>query len=133
MLSRIWEEAAVTLVQLRALRKLAQEEKALGQLGAELTLSPTSVTRLVDRLEERGLVERRRLGGDRRRVVAALTPAGRSLVNAVPFLEGSNLQAAVERMPVLDRERIATAFHDFVAAVRTLDEAPVGARPQPSR
>jgi DNA-binding MarR family transcriptional regulator len=133
MLSRIWEEAAITLVQLRALRKLAHEEKALGQLGGELALSPTSVTRLVDRLEERGLVERRRPSGDRRRVVAVLTAAGRSLVNALPFLEGSDLQAAVERMPAADRERIATAFRDFVAAVRSLEEAPVGTGSRPGR
>ena len=58
-------------------------EMPLGKMSDRLMVHPASVTNTVDRLEERGLVQRRRDAGDGRRVLAVLTPAGRSLAEAV--------------------------------------------------
>jgi DNA-binding MarR family transcriptional regulator len=130
--TRLWQVAEVTLVQVRALRRLAQEPKSLGQLGLELSLAPPSVTRLVDRLEERGLLERSRDDEDRRKVLATLTPEGRRLVSAVPpLLEGSAIRSAAEQMSPSDQERIAAAFRDFSAAVRRAEEALLLVEAQP--
>ncbi|MEA2655406.1 MAG: Winged helix DNA-binding domain, partial [Chloroflexota bacterium] len=86
-------------------------------------LAPPSMTRLVDRLEERGLIERRRDDEDRRKVVATVTDEGRRLVSAVvPFLEGTAIRTAVDRMSAGDRNRIAAAMRDFNAAVRRVEE-----------
>jgi MarR family transcriptional regulator for hemolysin len=120
--TRIWHAAELTLVQVRVLRRLAKKPQSLGQLGAELALAPPSVTRLVDRLEERGLIERHRDDEDRRKVVATLTEKGRRLVSAIPFLEGTAIRTAVDRMKVADRERIAAAMRDFNAAVRQVED-----------
>jgi DNA-binding MarR family transcriptional regulator len=120
--TRIWHAAELTLVQVRFLRRLAKKPQSLGQLGSDLALAPPSVTRLVDRLEERGLIERNRDDEDRRKVVATLTDEGRRLVSAVPFLEGTAIRTAVDRMTVADRERIATALRDFNAAIRQVED-----------
>jgi DNA-binding MarR family transcriptional regulator len=121
--SNIWQTAELTLVQVRALRKLAKKPRSLGQLGSDLALAPPSMTRLVDRLEERGLIERRRDDEDRRKVVATVTEEGRRLVSAVvPFLEGTAMRTAVDRMSVVDRKRIAAALRDFNSAVRQVEE-----------
>jgi DNA-binding MarR family transcriptional regulator len=120
--TRIWHAAELTLVQVRVLRRLAKQPRSLGQLGADLMLAPPSMTRLIDRLEERGLIERRRDDDDRRKVLATITPEGRRLVSAIPFLEGTPIRTAVERMTVADRERIAAAMHEFSAAVRHVEE-----------
>ncbi len=121
--SSIWQTAELTLVQVRALRKLAKKPQSLGQLGSALALAPPSMTRLVDRLEERGLIERRRDDEDRRKVVATVTDEGRRLVSAVvPLLEGTAIRAAVDRMNVGDRKRIAAAMRDFNSAVRQVEE-----------
>ncbi len=118
---RIWAASQLTLTQVRALRRLAKEPKSLGELGAELGLAPPSVTRVVDRLEERGLIERRRDGPDRRRVVAVILPAGQRLVTSVPLVDGTSIREAAERLPASERGRIAAAFRTFTAAVQALE------------
>jgi DNA-binding MarR family transcriptional regulator len=115
---RIWAASQLTLTQVRALRRLARGTKTLGELGASLGLPPPSMTRIVDRLEERGLIERRRDPSDRRKVVAAILPAGLRLVTSLPLLEGSAIRAAVERMDPKERERITQALTDLAHAVR---------------
>ena len=120
--TRIWHAAELTLAQVRVLRRLAKQPRTLGQLGADLVLAPPSMTRLVDRLEERGLIERRRDDQDRRKVLATLTAEGGRLVSAIPFLEGTPIRIAVDRMKVADRERIAAAIREFNSAVMRVKE-----------
>jgi DNA-binding MarR family transcriptional regulator len=79
------------------------------------------MTRLVDRLEERGLIGRQRDVDDRRKVVATLTDEGRQLLSAIPFLEGTAIRLAVDRMKPADRERIAGAMSEFNAAVKQVE------------
>jgi DNA-binding MarR family transcriptional regulator len=52
----------------------------MGKIGARLQVHPTSVTNTVSRLERDGLVRRAASDGDRRTVLAEITPAGRRLV-----------------------------------------------------
>ena len=119
--TQIWHAAELTLVQVRVMRRLAKQPQSLGQLGAELALAPPSMTRLVDRLEERGLIGRQRDIDDRRKVVATLTEEGRQLLSAIPFLEGTAIRLAVDRMKPADRERIAGAMREFNAAVKQVE------------
>lgn len=66
---------------LRALFVLIREPEATaGALAKEAELNPASVTAMVDQLEERGLVVRRRDARDRRQTWISLTDAGRQLV-----------------------------------------------------
>jgi DNA-binding MarR family transcriptional regulator len=52
----------------------------LGKVGARLQVHPTSVTNAVDRLQAQGYVTRERHESDRRTTLAAITPAGREVV-----------------------------------------------------
>jgi DNA-binding MarR family transcriptional regulator len=119
---RIWAASQLTLTQVRALRRIAHEPKPLGQLASELRLTPPSLTRVIDRLEERGLIERRRDPSDRRKVVAAILPAGLRLVTSVPLLDGSAIKRAAEQLEPAERERIIAALEEFTRAVRALDQ-----------
>ena len=52
----------------------------LGKMGERLQVHPTSVTSIIKRLVDQGLVERRQHPDDRRTVLAEITTAGRDLV-----------------------------------------------------
>ena len=75
------------------------------RLGSLLQVHPTSVTSAVDRLERQGFVERQRHDDDRRVVLAAITDAGRAVVEkATDGLNGEvfqkpGLAAAAARRP----------------------------------
>jgi DNA-binding MarR family transcriptional regulator len=64
----------------RALDVLAEGDARVGELAAQVGVDETTATRLVDRLEALGLVERRSLAADRRVTVVRLTAAGEKLV-----------------------------------------------------
>ncbi len=64
----------------------------MSEISTELTISTTSVTRLVDGLEERGLVERVLWPDDRRVVYASLTNEGRQLLRRARPVSGPALE-----------------------------------------
>lgn len=73
----------LTFARFEVLRLLAFTRKGelpMGKIGERLMVHPTTVTNSVDRLEADGLVERRAHPTDRRATLAAITPAGRELV-----------------------------------------------------
>ena len=55
----------------------------LGEVQKKILVSSGGVTYLVDRLEQRGLVERRLCAEDRRARYAALTPQGQELMDRI--------------------------------------------------
>ena len=55
----------------------------LGEVQRRILVSSGGVTYLVDRLEKKGLVERRECPGDRRARYAALTEAGEELIRRI--------------------------------------------------
>jgi DNA-binding MarR family transcriptional regulator len=72
------------LARLRRVEGLKQ-----AALAEMLEMQPISLTRLVDRLEGQGLVERRADPGDRRARLLHLTPPGRALVDELDELRAS--------------------------------------------
>jgi len=121
--ARLWQQAQITLTQLLVLRELRQGPQSAGRLGEHAGLSPTSVTRLVDRLERRGLVSRRRDSEDRRQVDVGLTPAGERLLGELKVLRGSPLHRAVEAMNTEDRRCLTACLRQLVEATRSLAAA----------
>ncbi|GHH17715.1 MULTISPECIES: MarR family winged helix-turn-helix transcriptional regulator [Streptomyces] len=78
-----YEEAAgehtLTGPQARLLSLLSLEPLPMRKLAQKLKCEPSNVTGIVDRLESRGLVERRPDPADRRVKVAAATERGREV------------------------------------------------------
>ncbi|MER6189453.1 MarR family transcriptional regulator [Streptomyces cyaneofuscatus] len=70
-------EHSLTGAQARVLGLLALEPTPMRKIAVKLKCEPSNVTGIVDRLETRGLVERRADPVDRRVKLAAATEAGR--------------------------------------------------------
>ena len=65
---------------LRLLRGEGERKLATLALASRLVSRAPDITRLLDKLEERGLIERERPADNRRIVLIGLTPAGRALL-----------------------------------------------------
>jgi DNA-binding MarR family transcriptional regulator len=93
---------------------------ALKDLGRLLIAEAGHPSRLVDRLVEAGLVERRPAQDDRRRVELKLTPAGRRLARRAENARQELFDAAG---PHVDEKHLAAAT---VLFRQLLDETPAG-------
>ena len=69
-------------VLLRLARSAGQRLR-MTDLATQTALSTSGITRVVDRLEQRGLVVRESCASDRRGAFAVLTPAGRDVIGGV--------------------------------------------------
>lgn len=81
-----------------------------GALAKAMALSPPTITGILDRLELRGLINRERRPEDKRRVLVALTPAGRNLANAAPSSLEKQLGLALARLSRSER----IAMHEAI-------------------
>jgi DNA-binding MarR family transcriptional regulator len=75
--------SGLTPTKLRALDIVAEGNVRVGELADRVGIDDTTATRLVDRLEATGLVDRRQLPSDRRVTVVGLTAEGLALVAQV--------------------------------------------------
>jgi DNA-binding MarR family transcriptional regulator len=116
--AKLWQIAELTLTQVQVLRAVREAPRTLGKLGQQVGLSATSVTRMVDRLERRGLVGRRRESDDRRLVQVHLEPAGERLLGQAKVMRGSNLHQAVEAMTSDERGRLTASLRRLVELAR---------------
>jgi DNA-binding MarR family transcriptional regulator len=68
---------------LRILRGARDEGRACSEIAERMVNRDPDITRLVDRLERRGLVARSREGRDRRVITTRITPAGMDLLESL--------------------------------------------------
>jgi len=68
---------------LRILRGAKDEGRACSEIAERMINRDPDITRLVDRLERRGLVARSREGRDRRVITTRITPAGLKLLESL--------------------------------------------------
>ncbi|HTI51928.1 MAG TPA: MarR family winged helix-turn-helix transcriptional regulator [Planctomycetaceae bacterium] len=79
------QEHGLTVPQLATLLEIERlQPVSTGSLAAEIHLGSATLTGILDRLEERGLVCRTRHAGDRRSVLISLTDLGTELFASAP-------------------------------------------------
>jgi DNA-binding MarR family transcriptional regulator len=85
---RMEEEQSLSNQSFDVLIRLARSpgsELRMSELAAQTSLTPSGLTRSVDRLQDQGFVDRRVCPEDRRGSFAVLTPTGRALMDrAIP-------------------------------------------------
>lgn len=101
-----------------------REQEGLSQvdLADVLELQPISLVRLLDRLVEHGLVERRSDPRDRRANRLFLTPAGRQLANDLDSLRDSIATDVLQGVPAATVETSLKALRDVKERIKSLAE-----------
>lgn len=93
-----------TRAQWRTLAMLSRNEGInQGRLAELLEVEPITLCRMIDRLEESGLVERRRDPGDRRAWLIFLTDKARPVIDQLHSIGATVLEAALEGVSPGDR------------------------------
>ena len=89
----------------------------MNELAVESTLSPSGVTRLIERMERMGLVEREQAAQDARGMTATLTGAGlERLRDAYPHALASVRTNVIDHLDGFDLAAFADAVGKFATA-----------------
>lgn len=124
---KVVRDAGLTPSQLLVLQMLARESRlTAGDIAKAATLSQATVSTLVDKLEARALVGRRRSDVDRRVVWVEITPAGQRLSESAPNLLQDRFEAQFGGLAQWEQAFIVAAL-ERVALM--LDAAEMDAAP----
>src|SRR3954465_8300911 len=98
----------ISLAQLFVLQQVAERPaESLNDLAERTATHQSSVSVVVRRLVDRGLVSRRSSTVDKRRVQIAVTPAGQSLLRGAPRTIQTRLITAMEALSSDERRQLA--------------------------
>src|SRR5262245_29579896 len=116
----------LTGAQLFVLQKLADAPGlSLNALAAQTHTHQSSVSTVVSRLVERGLVLRTAAPDDARRLELRVSAEGRRLSARAPDAAQTRLIDAIDRLPVARRRVLARALNDLTATMDLTGRAPV--------
>lgn len=114
----------VSMTQLHVMWRLEESgELTMGRLADYLDVSLSNATGLIDRMEERGLVERTRVSDDRRVVLVGLTPAGRDILDEVQIGKRDLMLTILQRLDEHQLARLDAALRDLRDAVGSEETA----------
>jgi MarR family transcriptional regulator for hemolysin len=126
---------AITRLQAALVLYIARHEGvSQAVVATELDLEPIALVRMVDRLNEEGLVERRPHPTDRRVRTLWLTPAARPVVERILTINRSIRSEAYAGVPPATRDLLIGALEQIKGNLATADEdgdaAELPARPR---
>jgi len=102
---------SVSLTHLHVLTVLRSEGPLpVGELAAALDVSVASVTGIVSRMVERGLVERTRSGDDRRVVTVSLAAGGQAALDQLEGRGREHFAAVLGRLTFAELEAVREGF-----------------------
>jgi len=97
--------------QLVILKEIGKcREASAGRIAREVSLSQATVTGILERLSQRGLVARNKDGKDRRQVLLTVTPAGEELLAKAPPLMQETFVQRVEQLPAWEQTMILSSL-----------------------
>ena len=106
--------APLSVSQLRVMFVLETSEGAnLRALGEALDAAPSSVSRLCDRLQAVGFLERSLSATSRREVELALSERGRTYLRDLRERRREHLRVAVDALPASARSSLATGLRQL--------------------
>lgn len=123
--------AGLTVPQLLCLRAIAETEEnadvTVGMVSHAVQLAPATVSRILDRLEDAGLVIRERGSQDRRKVFLSLTDLGRQQIDKLPTPLQEQFISRVLALSIEEQQQLLGSLEKVVEMMEAadLDAAPV--------
>ncbi len=111
-------EAGVTSVELRALRAVGSERVPMLKLARQLGLSPSRVTRVIDSLSRKQLIQREQCTSDRRLCEASLTGLGAQALARGELVSRSFQEQAASSLNEQEKQTIVDALNRFVSLIQ---------------
>lgn len=103
--------ASVTGPQLRLLQLIrSQGDATASELSDAMSLSQATVTSILDRLEDRGLIERVRSHTDKRKVHPHLTESGNTLLDKAPAALQDNFVQKFDQLQTWEQHMIISSL-----------------------
>lgn len=121
-------DTSLTPSQLVVLKELASEPSLQpGELARTAGLKQATISILLDRLQERGYIQRERGNSDRRTVHVRITQDGRSALAAAPDLLQAEFGARFNELPDWEQAYINAALVRLVSLLGagSIDAAPM--------
>lgn len=121
-------ETGLTTSQFLVLLNISESgELTIGGIAKRVNLSQATVTSIVDRLAEAGLVVRQRGDSDKRKVFVQLTEAGRELVERTPSALQERFAERFQQLEEWQQSMILTAVEQIARLMDAdaIDAAPV--------
>lgn len=116
----------VSMAQLHIMYTLLRAgEMTMSHLADVLNVSLSNATGLIDRLEERGFIERYRVPTDRRIVLVRVTPSGETMLGEVDALSDELLRSVLVRLSTSQLRGLGHAM----SALREAVDSTVGPIP----
>ena len=113
--AQLLEEKGVTVTEWVALRTLwSQDETTHAALILALGMTKGAASKVVSRLEEKGLAERQLAEGRAREQCLALTAAGKALVPKLAALADTNEEHFFGHLPAAERQALTQAMQALV-------------------
>lgn len=104
-------------------------EMTMSQLAEVLNVSLSSATGLIDRIVERGFIERNRVPTDRRIVLVRVTAAGEQMLHEVDGVTETLVRSVLGHLPAAQLRGVSQAISLLRAAVAST----VGPMPPPNQ
>jgi len=106
--------------QLSILKELSEvNEIPTGQLAKKISLSQATVTDILDRLEEKGLIIRQRSSFDKRRVYIQISEKGKAIVLKNPSLLKEDFIRQFNEMEDWEQTLILSSMQRIVSMMKT--------------
>lgn len=115
VLTKVAAEHDLSLTQLRVLAILRDRRLRISELADFLGLERSTLTGLVDRAEQRGLLERTVDPADRRAVDVRLGPGGQALADQVATQARRALAPTLEHLTTGERRRLQALLERMVS------------------
>jgi DNA-binding MarR family transcriptional regulator len=118
----------LTSPQLIVLREIEKRtETSAGELAKAVSLGQATLTGILERLENRNLIARRRSDRDRRKVWLQATPTGRELLTHTPPLMQESFVEALEELEDWEKSMILASLQRLAVLMdaRRLNAAPI--------